>query len=318
MDFEIHFLGTGSTAPTLTRSTPASIVARGPERLLVDCGEGTQRQLLASTGGMAAIPAILLTHGHADHYLGLPGLMKTWAGAGREEPLDIYGPPGTYQLVRGMGGIIGETRYRVRIHEPEPGEPIAFAGFSATAVRTRHRIISYGWVISEPARPGALDVVRARGLGVPDGPLLGALARGETVRLPDGTLIDGGALVGPDRPGRRMVISGDTEPCPALAAAAAGADLLVHEATFLEAERELAASSAHSTALQAATLAAEAGVRALALTHLSSRYLTEQVRAEAERAYPGAIVPSDWDLIRVPMPERPAAVLTEQGARAPA
>lgn len=316
MDLHLNFLGTGSSAPTLERSTPALVVARGPERILVDCGEGTQRQMLAAIGGVAAIPTILLTHHHSDHYLGLPGLLKTWAGQDRTEPVTILGPPGTYQLVRGMAGIIGETGYPVVIREPEPGEPIRYDGFALEPVRTRHVVFSYGWVLQEDPRPPELDARRARALGVPDGPLRGALARGESVLLPDGRRVDGRELLGPPRPGRRVVVSGDTLPCAAVAEAAHGADLLVHEATFLDADRDLAVHGGHSTAAQAARLAADAGVRALCLNHLSSRYRDAQVRAEAEAVFPGTIVPRDWDAVAVPMPEREPPHLVPRGARA--
>lgn len=317
MDFQVHLLGTGASAPTLVRSTPSTVIAYGPERVLVDAGEGTQLQLLASVIGMGSIPTLLLTHGHSDHYLGIPGLMKTWSGRGRTEPLSIIGPPGTWQLIRGMGGIIGHTTYPVRITEPEPGEPIRLQGLTVTPVRTRHRIISYGWLVAEDDRPGAFDGARAKAAGVPDGPELGRLARGGSFRLPDGALINGADLIGEPRPGRRVLLTGDTEPCEAVAEAAAGVDLLVHEATFLEADRALARSAGHSTASEAAHLAAQAGARALCLTHLSSRYETDEVRREATEAFPGAIVPSDLDMVDVPMPERAPATLVGGGSRGP-
>lgn len=309
-------LGTGSSAPTLARSTPATVVAHGPERILIDAGEGTQRQMLASVIGLVAIPTLLLTHGHADHYLGIPGLLKTWSGRGRSEPLTIYGPPGTYQLIRGMGGIIGDTSFRVRIVEPEPGEALRAGTLTVTPVRSRHRIVSYGWLLAEDDRPGAFDDARARAAGVPDGPLLGALARGEDLVLPSGQMLRGTDFIGRARPGRRVLVSGDTEPCAAIAEAAADVDLLVHEGTFLSTEEGLARSAAHSTVAEAARLASEAGVRALCLNHLSSRYEDEAIRAEAQAIFPGVIVPADLDLVSVPMPERPPARLIPGGSKA--
>lgn len=299
MDLSVCFLGTGATSPTRTRGLTSCLVMRGSDRVLVDCGEGTQRALLLAEVSQAMIPLVLLTHGHSDHYMGLPGLLKGWSAQGRWDPLEIYGPPGTWQLVRAMTGFIGPLRYELEIREITRGEPILRDGYRIDPVATHHRISSLGWAFVEDGRPGRFDAEQARALGVAEGPELGRLARGETLTLAGGAEIDGADLIGPQRPGRRVVVSGDTTPCETLERAATGADLLVMEATFLEADAALADKAAHSTALQAGALARRAGVRSLALTHISSRYETIEVLSEARREFPEAIIPDDYDRISV-------------------
>lgn len=317
MDLDVIFLGTGATSPTAERAVASTLILRGPERFLIDCGEGTQRQLLYSRAGMADLDTILLTHGHADHYLGLPGLLKTYAARDRARPLDIYGPPGTYQLVRGMGGYIGALPFELRISELEPGEALERDGFRVEAVRVSHRLpFCYGYALREDDRPGAVDTALLETLGVPAGPLRGELARGRAVRLEDGRLIAPEGLRGPTRAGRGVFVSGDTAPCESLSAAAAGVDLLVLEATFLEADAALAERSGHTTAAQAARIGAESGVGLLALTHLSSRYSAAEVLAEASARYPDVLIPDDLDQVRIVMPERGRPEVVRQGGRA--
>lgn len=317
MDLDVIFLGTGATSPTAERAVASTLILRGPERFLIDCGEGTQRQLLYSRAGMADLDTILLTHGHSDHYLGLPGLLKTYAARNRERPLTVHGPPGTYQLVRGMSGYIGALSFQLRIEELEPGEALARDGFRIEAVRVSHRLpFCYGYKLIEDDRPGEIDAERLNALGVPEGPSRGELARGREVVLEDGRRILPEGLRGPARPGRRILVSGDTAPCEGVGAAAAGVDLLVHEATFLAGDASLAERSGHTTAAQAARIAADAGVGLLAITHLSSRYATSEVIEEASVVYPHLLVPDDLDQVRVPMPERGRPDVIRQGGRA--
>lgn len=304
MDLDVVLLGTGATSPTPARALSASLICRGAERILVDCGEGTQLQLRRSGLGMSGIGTLLLTHGHSDHYLGIPGLLKTWSSEGRDQPLTIIGPPGTWQLIQGMRGFIGHTPYRLDILEPDPEQTISYEGYVLRPVRTDHRIISYAWMLIEDARPGVFDAKRAIADGVQQGPDLGTLAGGGQLALPDGRTLDGPDYRGPEQPGRTFVISGDTAPCDRLLEAARGADLLIHEATFCEDEWPLAARSAHSTAGGAAKLAADAEVRALCLNHLSARYENEDFLAEARAIYPGVIVPRDLDRVVIPYPGR--------------
>jgi ribonuclease Z len=318
VNLDVIFLGTAGSAPTATRNTAATLVRRGGERILVDCGEGTQHRLLQSAAGLAEIDTILLTHPHADHYLGLPGLLKTFELRERNHPLAIYGPSGTRALLRTMEPFIGRLSFRWAAVEIGPGDEIRASGYRLQAVPTRHRVASLGWALVEDDRPGRFDVEEARRLGVPEGPLFGELQRGRDVTLADGTVILAAQLVGEARRGRRLVFSGDTRPCDAVLAAALHADLLVHEATFLDDELQRARETRHSTAREAAELAREAGVRLLALTHLSTRYAPREVKAAARAVFEATVVPRDLDLIELPFPERGGPRMVRGGGSAAA
>jgi ribonuclease Z len=315
MDLSLFFAGTAGSVPSARRGLPALLLRAGGDRLLFDCGEGTQQQLLRSVG-LPELDAVFLTHFHLDHWLGLLGMVKTFDLRARERPLTLYGPPGLRTLIEAMRPVIGRTGYPLRLVELEPHEEIRFGGYLIAAFPVEHRVTAYGYAFVEDDRPGRFDADAARALGVPEGPDFGRLQRGEVV---------GGVrpeqVVGPVRPGRRIVISGDTRPCQTIEVYAHGADVLVHEATFLEDERERARETAHSTAAQAAELARDAGVRLLALTHLSTRYFPRDVRDEARATFPDTVVPRDFDAIEVPFPERgePALVKAErEPAPAPA
>jgi ribonuclease Z len=311
MDLSLFFAGTAGSVPSARRGLPALLLRAGGDRLLFDCGEGTQQQLLRSIG-LPELDAVFLTHFHLDHWLGLIGMVKTFDLRARERPLTLYGPPGLQALIDGMRPVLGKTGYPLRVVELEPHEEVTFNGYLVAAFPVEHRITAYGYAFVERDRPGRFDAAAARALGVPEGPAFGRLQRGEEV---------GGVrpeqVVGPARPGRRIVISGDTQPCQTIEVYAHGADVLVHEATFLEDERARARETAHSTAAQAALVAKEAGVRLLALTHLSTRYLPRDVRDEARATFPATVVPRDFDAIEVPFPERGEPTLVK-AAREPA
>ncbi len=308
MDLSLFFAGTAGSVPSARRGLPALLLRAGGNRLLFDCGEGTQQQLLRSVG-LPELDAVFITHYHLDHWLGLVGMVKTFDLRSRDRPLTLYGPPGLRNLIEAMRPVIGRTAYRLTLVELEPHEEVRFGGYLVAAFPVDHRIPAYGYAFVEDDRPGRFDADAARALGVPEGPAFGRLQRGEEV---------GGVrpeqVVGPVRPGRRIVISGDTRPCQTTEVYAHGADLLVHEATFLEDERARARETAHSTAGQAAALAKEAGVRLLALTHLSTRYFPRDVRDEARATFPDTVVPRDFDAIDVPFPERgePALVKAQR------
>lgn len=309
MDLYVTMIGTAASVPTAARGTAATLVARGGERWLVDCGEGTQRQLLRSGLGLVDLDLVLITHLHADHYLGLPGLMKTYGLRGRERPLRIVGPRGLTQLITTLRPVIGRLSYDVDLAEVEPRreeEVWAGEGCRIEAVPTRHSVASVGYAVREDARPGAFDVAAARALGVPEGPDWGRLQRGEQVTPDHGRTVSPGQVLGSPRPGRVVVVSGDTEPSDTLLAAADRASVLVHEATFLDEDRDRARETRHSTAREAAVLAREADVGLLVLTHLSSRCSPRDIRHEAEREFPRVLVPRDFDQIEVPFPERGA------------
>jgi ribonuclease Z len=304
MDLSIFFAGTAGSVPSARRGLPALLVRRGGEKLLFDCGEGTQRQLLRSIG-LVDVDAVFITHFHADHWLGLPGMLKSLALRERSEPLTVWGPPGLKDLVGSMRVAFGRLPYRLTIAELGPAEAVEGDGYRIAAVPVRHKSeASYGYVLIEDPRPGHLDAALAESLGVRPGPDFGRLQRGEAVNG-----VGPEQVMGPAREGRKLVISGDTAPCEALAIAAHQADLLVHEATFLQEEAERARETFHSTARQAAELARDAEVRLLALTHVSSRYAGGELRDEARAVFAATEAPRDFDTIEVPFPERGGASL---------
>jgi ribonuclease Z len=315
VDLDVVFLGTSASAPTARRSLSALLVRRGGERLLFDCGEGTQRQLLRSSVGLVDLPEIFLTHFHADHYLGLPGMLKTFALRGRELPLVIYGPPGLRDLFEMLRRVIGRLPYPYELVELRAGDALERGDYSLRAFPVDHGVAAIGYALVESPRPGRFDVATADALGVPDGRERGMLQRGEPVTLADGRAIAPEAVLGPPRAGRTIVYPGDTAPSDFVRALAEGADLLVHEATFAEDEVERAAETLHSTATQAAEVARDAGVRMLALTHVSARYFGPDLAREARAVFPNTVVPRDFDVIELPFPERGEPTLVKAGAR---
>jgi ribonuclease Z len=304
MDLSVLFLGTAGAAPSAHRGAPGHLVRRGGDRILVDCGEGTQRQLLRSGIGLVDVDAVLVTHCHADHVLGLPGMLKTFALRARDAPLRLYGPSGLPELMSMLRPVIGRLTYKVEMQRLGPGDTVAEDGYRIHAFATDHHVPSVGYAIVEDERPGRFDLDAARELGVPEGPMFGRLQHGEPVTLESGVTVRPDAVVGRSRPGRTLVFSGDTRPCKELFQACVGADVLVHEATFLEEEADRAAETGHTTALQAGRLAREAGVRLLALTHISTRHPGREILAEARSEFPGAVLPRDFDAIEVPLAER--------------
>jgi ribonuclease Z len=298
MDVSLFFAGTAGSVPTARRGLPALLLRAGGQRVLFDCGEGTQQQLLRSVG-LPELDAIFITHFHLDHWLGLLGMVKTFDLRARERPLTIYGPPGIVQLFSGLRPIVGRTGYPLTVVDLAPHEETRFESFLVSPFAVKHRVEAYGYAIVEDDRPGRFDVEAARALGIEDGPDFGRLQRGETV---NGVRPE--QVMGVTRSGRRIVISGDTAPCQAVEVFAHDADVLVHEATFMEDERARARETFHSTARQAAEIARDAGVRLLALTHLSTRYFPRDIREEARAVFANTIVPRDFDAIDVPFPER--------------
>ena len=316
MELDVVFLGTSGSMPTAKRALSATLVRRGGDRLLFDCAEGTQRQLLRSDVGLVDLEEIFLTHFHADHYLGLPGMLKTFALRSREVPLTIYGPRGLEELFSTLRRIFGRLTYQVALVELEPGAQLERDGYSLNCFAVNHGVSAIGYRLVEDGRPGRFDVEEANRLGVPDGRERGLLQRGENVPLPDGRVVTPADVLGEARAGRTVVLAGDTAPAASVVEAAAGAELLVHEATFLADERERARETSHSTADEAALVAREAGVKLLALTHVSTRYFGHQVVEEATQLFPATVVPRDFDLVTIPFPERGEPELVRSGARA--
>jgi ribonuclease Z len=310
MDLSIFFAGTAGSAPTARRGLPSLLVRRGGDRILFDCGEGTQRQLVASVG-LIELSEIFLTHYHADHWLGLPGMLKTFDLRGRDRPLAIHGPPGLRKLLTLAMRTAGRVKYELQPVELAPGDVLERDGYKIAVVEVAHRVPAFGYVLFEEPRPGVFDVEAATRLGLKPGPEFGRVQRGETVRgvTPE-------QVLGPARAGRKLVISGDTAPCDTLRLAAHGADVLVHEATFAQDELERARETGHSTAAQAASLARDAEVRMLALTHLSMRHPARTLRDEARSVFEATVLPRDYDTIEIPFPERGEPELVRWDPRA--
>jgi ribonuclease Z len=309
MDASVFFVGTAGSIPTARRGLPAVLVRRGGDRILFDCGEGTQRQLVSSVGLMD-LTEIFLTHFHADHWLGLPGLLKTFDLRSRERPLTIHGPRGLRDLLTLGLRATGRVRFDLRVVELDRGDVLERDGYRIAPVPVRHRGPALGYALFEHERPGEFDPETAQALGLTPGPEFGRVQRGETVRG-----VKPEQVMGEPRPGRKVVISGDTMPCETLQVAAHGADLLVHEATFAEDEADRAAETGHSTAAQAARVARDAEVRMLALTHFSTRYPVGLLRDEARAIFARTVLPRDFDTIEIPLPERGEPELVRWGAR---
>jgi ribonuclease Z len=317
MDLDLVFLGTSGSMPTAQRAPTATLIRRGGERLLFDCAEGTQRQLLRSTVGLVELREVFLTHYHADHYLGLPGMLKTFALRGRTLPITIYGPPGLRELFVALKRIFGKLTYRYDLVELVPGTELERGEYVLRTFPVAHEVSAIGYALIERERPGRFDVEAADKLGVPEGPERGALQAGESVTLPAGRAITPDAVLGPPRPGRTVVLAGDTAPAASVIEAAYRADVLVHEATFCEEERERAHETAHTTAADAAQIARRSEVGLLVLTHLSNRYFGPDVAREARAIFPDTVVPRDFDVVEVPFPERGRPRLVKGGALPP-
>jgi len=306
----VTFLGTGGAIPTTERATSALFVQREGDRLLFDCGEGTQRRMMRYETGFA-VSHVFVTHTHGDHVLGLPGLLQTWDFNERDDAVAIHTPNGTRETIRRLVTATGASpSYPVRINEVGPGDvALDAAEYEVRAFRTDHRAKSVGYTLVEDDRKGRFDREHAEALGVPVGPKFSKLHEGEPVELADGTVVRPEQVVGPPRPGRRVVYTGDTRPADAAVEAATDADLLVHDATFADDRRERAAETGHSTARQAAEIARRAGAKRLALTHVSSRYtggsdvLERDARETVEGTGTAAFLPDDGDDLEVPYPD---------------
>jgi ribonuclease Z len=313
MDLEVTFLGTGASVPSARRSTAAVLIARGGDRLLFDCGEGTQRQMQRSLG-LVQVDEIYLTHFHADHMLGLPGLLKTYDLHDREAPLRVFGPPGLKELFTVLRPLIGRLRYPLELGELRPGESVDHDEYVVEGYEVAHNVRAFGWALVEDERPGRFDPAAAKAAGVREGPDFARLQGGEEVEGSNGTVTPD-QVMGETRPGRTIVVTGDTAPAPATVAAAADAELLIHDASFAEEDAQRAAETGHSTLGQAAAVAAEAHVKMLALVHISARYHVGKVLEEAREAFGDCVAPRDFDQIVVPLPEKGAPRLIADGAR---
>ncbi len=315
MDLDVVFLGTAASVPSAGRGLSSVLIRRGGDRILIDCGEGTQRQLMRSTG-LADLDVILITHLHADHVLGLPGLVKTFGLRDRDKPLVIAGPAALQQFWNAMRRtVIGTLPYDVEIVPVHHEVAWRGDGYRVEAVPTEHGVPSVGYVLIEDDRPGRFDADRARELGVTDVRDYGVLQRGGDVPAVDGRIVRPADVLGEHRHGRKVVYTGDTAACGAVRDAARDATLLVHEATFLLEDSERARMTRHSTAHDAALTAAAANVQLLALTHVSTRYAPAALAEEAASVFPDVVVARDFDRIDLPFPERGGPVHEPRGVR---
>ncbi len=283
MSLTVRFLGTSASRPTVERNVSSIAIVREGETLMFDCGEGTQRQMMRY-GISFALSRIFFTHMHADHMLGVIGLCRTLALGGRIEPMHLFGPPGSDDLLhRAIRLGTDKQPFPIEVTEIKPGDAIEHEQYTLATFPVDHAGKSaMGYALVERERLGRFDPGAARAMGIPEGPMWGALHRGKPVTLPDGRVVTAESLVGPSRPGRRVVLTGDSRPCEATIAAAGNADLLVHEATFSDEEAPRALETGHSTAREAAEVAAKAGVKRLLLTHVSARYTRDAAELEKE------------------------------------
>ena len=283
MSLSIRLLGTSASRPTVERNVSSLAIQREGETFMFDCGEGTQRQMMRY-GVSFALEDIFFTHMHADHLLGVVGLIRTMALQGRTERLRLWGPRGSARVLRRAESLGFErASFPVEVLELEPGQRVERKDFAIVGFPVDHRgSASLGYALVESERKGRFNPERARELGIPEGPLWGQIHRGNPVMLPDGRVIEPSELVGPRRPGRTVVVTGDTRPCAATIEASRDADLLIHEATFGDEEAARAVETGHSTAREAAEVAREAGARRLLLTHFSARYSRDAVDLERE------------------------------------
>ena len=310
MDFHLVFLGTAGATPTVDRGSSAVLLIRGSERILIDCGEGTQRQLMRSAG-LARIGTILITHLHGDHYLGLFGLFKTLSLLGREDPLLLYGPEGLYDLLRDVDRLVGRTKFPLLVEEASPGVVLEGNDYWLKAAPVAHGLPGLAWCLEEKSRPGLFHPETALALGVAAGPDFGRLQRGDTVVTADGREVRPDEVMETQRIGRKVVVTGDTRPADSVIELARGASVLVHESTFSWEEHARALETCHSTAREAAEVARAAEVDLLALTHISSRHGWRELRDEARAVFPHTILPRDFDTLMVPYPEKGTARLVD-------
>ena len=302
---QVYFLGTAGALPTPTRNPSCIMIRRGNDTILFDCGEGAQQQMMRARCGFT-VDAIFVTHWHADHFLGIFGLVQTMSFNGRTEPLTIYGPNWVHEFVETIKKV---SRFNLKFTldsvELSEGSWVRFNGYTVTGFAVSHGMPALGYVLEEDPRPGRFDRERAIALGVPPGPLFGRLQRGETIRVTKEGVekeVVPADVMGDPRPGRKIVYTGDTRPViPALLEFAKEADLLIHDATYDESETKRALEFYHATAAQAGQAAAAVNARTLALTHISSRYTDTTNHAnEAKAVFSGTVlVPEDRFMLEI-------------------
>jgi ribonuclease Z len=298
----IVFLGTSGSMPTQERSSSSVAVRRRGEIIIFDCGEGTQRRMVAARLGFRRHTRIFISHMHGDHVLGLPGLIQTMTLLHRERALNIYGPQGLTAFIEAFSSVLGGPGFPLTVNEIL-SEGIVHAGseYTVRAIKADHEDPSWSYVLEEHPRPGRFHPDRASALGVPEGPLWKRLQRGEDVELDGGRVVRSVEVVDPSIRGLKIAYSGDTRPTEAFSKASQGADMMIYEATFDSSLEEKAVENGHSTAAQAAEEAKAAGVEMLVLTHISSRYPDAGVLLEeAKEVFPNTRIAEDLMVIELP------------------
>ena len=298
------FLGTGGSLPTPKRNVSAIAVQVGPDILLFDCGEGTQRQFMLSSASFMKVTNVFISHLHGDHFLGLPAMIQSMSFSGRTRPLYVHGPEGMEDTMRSMLELGYFTPgFHVLTRELEDEEEVQFPGFKVIAVEADHTVPAFAYVLQEEPRPGKFNLEKAKELGIPEGPLFSRLQGGESVQV-GGMIVTPEMVLGPKRRGRKILISGDTRPCRTIIEEGMDADLLVHEATLDSSLKEEAATYGHSTAADAAEVAKSARARLLCLYHFSNRYEDATLLLnEAKAIFPNTILAEDLACLQVNPPE---------------
>jgi ribonuclease Z len=304
MSLLVIFLGTAGSVPTIKRSLPAILIQRKGEQIMFDCGEGVQRQMIKAKVGFHRKMKVFITHMHGDHVLGLPGLLQTMALLDRERKLDVYGPPGIKRFLEDIRETVQFVlTFPVEIHEiHEAGVVCEEQEYAVQAVWANHVIPSLAYALVEKPRPGKFHPEKAKVLGVPEGPLWSKLQHGHKAKLQDGRVVKPEDVTGPLRTGRKIVYSGDTRPFKGFVKFAAGADLLIHDATLDDELAERAEEDGHSTPDQAAKHAKKAKVKQLILTHVSARYEDTSILLEqARKVFKNTQVAEDFMKIEIPL-----------------
>jgi ribonuclease Z len=300
---QLIFLGTGGSWPSVKRNVSSIAIKRGSEILLFDCGEGTQRQFQKSHLSYMQIKNIFITHYHGDHFLGLPGLIQTMQLNDRDIPLHIYGPEGIHDLVNDVVSLgYFKPTYEILSHEVADSDIVDFKEFEIHVLKVSHGVPSLAYSLVEKERPGKFNKPKALELNIPEGPLFSKLQKGQTIKLKDGTEIHPEMVMGPKRPGRKIVYSGDTRPVETMIEFAKHADVLIHEGTFDSSLNDISYQYGHSTVEEAAIIAKNAEVKMLFITHISPRYYeSEDLKKEAEKKFNKVIIPKDFDTFTIPL-----------------